>query len=178
MSTLKRIKIECPYIDKIQRHILDFDLIFQCNICLTTTSIYCCLICGKFLEGIGSNSHAYMHSLEKEHNLFINADTEEIICLPENYHVYDDTLEDIKYNLKPSYSENTLNTLKNQIIINRSIEGQAYIAGLIPLNDLKSSSYVNVIIYTLSSISLIRDKLLLNNYTGITQALGQIYKKM
>ena len=178
MNPTKKVKIECPYLSQIQRHLLDFDLIMQCSICLSKTSIYCCLTCGKFFEGTGSTSHAYLHALEKEHNLYINTETEVIICLPDSYTVDDDELLDIKYNLKPVYSNLSLQELQAQVCTHRAVDGQSFITGLIALNSPRNSAYARCILYSLLSIPEIRNQLLLNNYSGITQAIGQVFKKM
>ena len=174
----KKIKIECSYLDSIQRQNLDFDLIPQCSVCLSTTNILCCLVCGKYFEGIGTESHSFIHSLEKDHHLFIHLETQEILCLPDNFHVYDSDLDDIQYNLRPSYTIESLKSLESQIITKRTLDGHKIVIGLIPLNNLKASTYANVIIYSLFCISELRGFWLLNNYSGLTQALGQICKKM
>lgn len=179
MKSRKKAKVECEYLDQIQRHNLDFDLIPQCAICLSKSQVFCCLSCGKYLEGTGSTSHAYLHALEKQHNLYIHTENQEVICLPDLTLVNED-LTDIKYNLKPVYTDEIISESGQRTQTSRSIDGQSYVVGLIALNSLKSSAstYANCIVFLLASIKEIKELLLMNNYEGITQELGQVVKKM
>lgn len=175
---MKRIKIECCYLNQIQKHVLDFDLIPQCCVCLSVNNIYCCLACGKYFEGAGVNSHGFIHALEKDHNLFISVESQEAICLPEGYHVDDDVIEDIKYNLKPAYTPELIKSLELETPTRRSLDGHSHTVGLIPLNNLKGSVYASIVLYLLSSITELRQAFLLNNYSGLTQEIAQVFKKM
>lgn len=65
---------------------------------------YGCLVCGKYLQGRGPRSHAYIHALQEDHHMFINLDSGVIFCLPEGYQVEDPSLEDIHSNLHPHLS--------------------------------------------------------------------------
>ncbi len=46
--------------------------------------------------GRGRHSHAYTHSVQMYHHVFLNLSTLEFYCLPDNYRVIDASLEDIK----------------------------------------------------------------------------------
>lgn len=176
---MKKSKIECPYINTIRKDVLDFDLFYQCAICLSEENIYCCLVCGRFLEGIGCESHAYTHALENEHYLFINTETQEIFCVPDNYKVIEEEeIEDIKFNLRPYYSQQDIEILESDIQKSRALNGNIIITGLIPINNLKSSVYANCAIYLLFQITEIRHQILLNFYSGVTKLLGDICRKM
>lgn len=48
-TTLTRIK--CPYLDTINRQILDFDSEKLCSVTLTNMNVYVCLVCGKYFQG-------------------------------------------------------------------------------------------------------------------------------
>ena len=113
---------------------LDFDQQKACSVSLSTLNVYACLICGKFLQGKSSGTQAYMHSLQvkgekeeenengerkeqKQHNLFIGVTGEKagrIFCLPDNYEVKDTSLNDIKFNLNPVFSEKILQILNEE----------------------------------------------------------------
>ena len=53
-----------------------------------------------------------MHSLEEQHHVYISlANDCKIWCLPDNYEVEDASLNDIKYNLMPIYTEEMVEKL-------------------------------------------------------------------
>jgi len=99
---------ECPYLGTIKRHLIDFDLDQVCSVTLSNNNVYGCLVCGRYFQGKGLSTPAYEHSIEVSHHLFINLSTSKIYCLPENYEVTSHTAKDIKFNLRPSYSEEDL----------------------------------------------------------------------
>ena len=93
----------CPYLDTIDRSVLDFDFEKLCSISLSNNNVYACLICGKYFQGIadsctpsdhltlrpcttqvfplsfllgrGRASHAYTHSVQVDHHVFLNLHT-------------------------------------------------------------------------------------------------------
>lgn len=44
------ITIQCPYLDTINRHVLDFDFEKLCSVSLTRINVYACLVCGKYFQ--------------------------------------------------------------------------------------------------------------------------------
>lgn len=42
---------QCPYLDTIDRTVLDFDFEKLCSITLTRINVYACLVCGKYFQG-------------------------------------------------------------------------------------------------------------------------------
>lgn len=48
-----------------------------------------------FLVGRGQKSHAYTHSVQFSHHVFLNLHTLKFYCLPDNYEIIDSSLEDI-----------------------------------------------------------------------------------
>lgn len=48
-----------------------------------------------FLTGRGLKSHAYIHSVQFSHHVFLNLHTLKFYCLPDNYEIIDSSLEDI-----------------------------------------------------------------------------------
>ena len=89
-------KRSCPYLGTIKRHLLDFDFEKLCSVTLVNINVYACLVCGKYFQGRGKSTHAYFHSLEQNHHVFINLKSQKIYCLPDNYEVDDVSLNDIK----------------------------------------------------------------------------------
>ena len=81
--------------------VLDFDFEKFCSISLSNLNVYACLVCGKYFQGRGLKSHAYTHSLEAGHHVFINLQTERAYCLPDGYEINDPSLEDIRHVLNP-----------------------------------------------------------------------------
>lgn len=63
------------YLDTIDRHMLDFDFEKVCSVSLSHLNVYACLTCGKYYQGRGKSSHAYFHSIDKDHHVFINLST-------------------------------------------------------------------------------------------------------
>lgn len=41
----------CPYLDTINRHMLDFDFEKLCSVSLSRINVYACLVCGKYFQG-------------------------------------------------------------------------------------------------------------------------------
>lgn len=41
----------CPYLDTINRTVLDFDFEKLCSVSLTRINVYACLVCGKYFQG-------------------------------------------------------------------------------------------------------------------------------
>ena len=90
--------IKCPYLDTVNRNILDFDMEKVCSVTLGNRNIYACLVCGKFFLGRGKGTPAYTHSVQCSHFVFMNitADNEnnfgKAYCLPDGYEIRDGSL--------------------------------------------------------------------------------------
>lgn len=120
------IRRDCPYLDTVNRQVyyclrsldaslccvlylfvifsvqvLDFDFEKFCSVSLSNLNVYACLVCGKYYQGRGKKSHAYTHSLEAGHHVYINLRTEKVYCLPDGYEISDPSLEDIRHVLNP-----------------------------------------------------------------------------
>lgn len=85
--------------------VLDFDFERFCSVSLSNLNVYACLVCGKYYQGKGQKSHAYTHSLEAGHHVYINLRTEKVYCLPDGYEIIDPSLDDIRHVLNPRYSK-------------------------------------------------------------------------
>lgn len=84
---------QCPYLDTINRNVLDFDFEKLCSVSLTRINVYACLVCGKYFQGRGSNTHAYTHSVAEYHHVFLNLSSLRFYCLPDNYEIIDSSLD-------------------------------------------------------------------------------------
>ncbi|XP_042200375.1 U4/U6.U5 tri-snRNP-associated protein 2 isoform X2 [Callorhinchus milii] len=85
----------CPYLDTINRSVLDFDFEKLCSVSLSHINVYACLVCGKYFQGRGLKSFANIHSVQVGHHVFLNLHTLKFYCLPDNYEIIDSSLEDI-----------------------------------------------------------------------------------
>ena len=83
--------------------VLDFDFERFCSVSLSNLNVYACLVCGKYFQGRSQKSHAYTHSLEAGHHVYINLLTEKVYCLPDSYEINDPSLDDIRHVLNPRY---------------------------------------------------------------------------
>ena len=83
---------KCPYLDTINKNVLDFDFEKLCSISLSKINVYACLVCGKYFQGRGINTHAYTHSVAVDHHVFLNLSTLRFYCLPDNYEIVDSSL--------------------------------------------------------------------------------------
>lgn len=110
-TTTSRTSIlqSCPYLDTIQRSVLDFDMEPTCQVSLESgPHIYACLICGSYFRGRGVHTPAYTHAVETSHYVFVHLSNYTFHCIPDD--IYDmnnpkssdmATLKDIKDALNP-----------------------------------------------------------------------------
>lgn len=47
-----KLSRSCPYLDTIDRSVLDFDFEKLCSISLLNNNVYACLVCGKYFQGM------------------------------------------------------------------------------------------------------------------------------
>ena len=100
---------------------LDFDFEKLCSITLSNNNVYACLICGKYFQGRGIKSHAYTHSVQMSHHVYINLSTLKFYCLPDNYQVIDSSLDDIKYVLNPTFTQDQIKVLDVNTKMSRAL---------------------------------------------------------
>lgn len=182
----------CPYLDTINRNLLDFDFEKLCSVSLTRINVYACLVCGKYFQGRGTNTHAYTHSVSEAHHVFLNLHNLKFYCLPDNYEIIDSSLDDIKYLLNPTFNDGEtiaqLDSAANKS--SRTIDGQLYYPGVVGLNNIKFNDYCNVVLQALTHVKPLRDYFLREqNYASIkrppgdsifnlVQRFGELMRKM
>uniref|UniRef100_A0AAQ5ZKJ7 Ubiquitin carboxyl-terminal hydrolase 39 n=1 Tax=Amphiprion ocellaris TaxID=80972 RepID=A0AAQ5ZKJ7_AMPOC len=165
----------CPYLDTINRSVLDFDFEKLCSISLSHINVYACLICGKYFQGRGLKSHAYTHSVQFTHHVFLNLHTLKFYCLPDNYEIIDSSLEDITYVLKPTFTKQHIAGLDKQGKLYRAYDGTTYLPGIVGLNNIKANDYANVVLQAFSNVPPLRNYFLEEeNYRGIRRPPGDI----
>ena len=171
MESQKKRKI--PYLSTINRTILDFDQEKVCCVSLKDNNIYSCLVCGKYFHGKGKTTPCYIHSLSEQHHLFINLETREIYCLPDDYEIKEEYLDynknenedghkniiyEIKQNLLPIYTKKNIKLIdKISANYNTSLDNKKYLPGYIGLGYVKNCEYFNVIIQSLSHLKKFRN---------------------
>ena len=153
----KKEEIQCPYLDTINRHLLDFDFEKVCSQSLSTQNVYSCLVCGKFFQGRGPKTHAYTHATLCGHHMFAHLDTCKIYCLPDNYEVVDSSLDDVIRCLRPSFTPERIEQLDQVATLARDVHGVAYLPGFCGPNNLKKTDYINVVVHQLAHVRPLRD---------------------
>ena len=178
MKSKKKTKF--PYMSTINRTLLDFDQEKVCCVSLKNNNIYCCLVCGKYFHGKGKTTPCYIHSLSEQHHLFINLETRAIYCLPDDYELKEEYLDndnkdeennennilfEIKQNLLPEYTKKDIKLI-DKISANfiTSLDNKKFLPGYIGLGYVKNCEYFNVIIQSLSHLKKFRNFFLEYNY--------------
>ncbi|KAL2718247.1 U4/U6U5 tri-snRNP-associated protein 2 [Vespula squamosa] len=163
----------CPYLDTINRQFLDFDFEKLCSVSLSRINVYACLVCGKYFQGRGTNTHAYTHSVAESHHVFLNLHTLKFYCLPDNYEIVDSSLDDIKYVLNPTFDKAQIALLDKSDKLSRAIDGSMYSPGIVGMNNIKANDYCNVILQALSHVTPLRDFFLREtNYAYVKRPPG------
>ena len=73
------------------------------------------------------------------------------------YEVSDRSLDDIRFVLNPIFSPEAVAALDASRQWSRSLDGTDYLPGVIGLNNLKATDYVNVVLTALMRVKPIRD---------------------
>ncbi|RKP27479.1 hypothetical protein SYNPS1DRAFT_32444 [Syncephalis pseudoplumigaleata] len=189
MSDVKRRKVADGsvarvgdlYLDTINRHMLDFDFEKVCSVSLSNLNVYACLICGKYYQGRGKNTHAYFHSINEDHHVYINLQTLKVYVLPEGYEVDDSSLDDIKYVIRPTFTKKQVAQLDKEAAFRYDLNNKKYIPGFVGLNNIKANDYVNVIVQALAHVRPLRDYLLLepvDHQSPLVFQLAMLVRKM
>lgn len=63
----KKVHRLCPYLDTINRQVLDFDFEKLCSVSLSRINVYACLVCGKYFQG-----NVYYFALETNNSACTN----------------------------------------------------------------------------------------------------------
>eukprot|EP00252_Welwitschia_mirabilis_P002573 TRINITY_DN12523_c0_g1_i1.p1 TRINITY_DN12523_c0_g1~~TRINITY_DN12523_c0_g1_i1.p1 ORF type:complete len:544 (-),score=111.36 TRINITY_DN12523_c0_g1_i1:65-1696(-) len=177
------VRKDCPYLDTVNRQVLDFDFEKFCSISLSNLNVYACLVCGKYYQGRGRNSHAYTHSLEAGHHVYINLSTEKVYCLPDGYEINDPSLDDIRHVLNPRFSREQVEQIDMNKQWSRALDGSNYLPGMVGLNNIKETDFVNVTIQSLMRVTPLRNFFLIpENYehckSPLVQRFGELTRKI
>ncbi|KAI1038342.1 hypothetical protein LB503_011289 [Fusarium chuoi] len=157
------------YLDTIDRNVLDFDFEKLCSVSLSNINVYACLVCGKYFQGRGPKSHAYFHSLDEDHHVYINLETQRVYVLPEGYEVKSRALDDIKYVSDPRYSKKEVIKMDRTQRTSYTLDRKVYIPGFVGMNNIKENDYLNVIVQALAHVAPLRNYLLLEDFSNKTE---------
>lgn len=174
------------YLDTINRAVLDFDFEKLCSISLSNINVYACLVCGRYFQGRGRNSYAYLHSIDDSHHVFMNLSTAQTYILPDNYAVPEENqtaLQDIKYLLNPTFTTKTIQAIDAGPAYD--LNGEQYYPGFVGLNNVGKNDYVNAVVQALVHVPAIRDYFLLQTESEgegekseLVKRFGALVRKM
>jgi len=172
----------CPFLDQINRKVLDFDFEKVCSVTMTNHNVYCCLVCGSYFAGRAKGSPAYFHALHENHRVFIHLGNSRIYCLPEGYEVYEKSLNDIKHNLHPKFTQEEISAVDTMTDYSHALDGNDYLPGVVGLNNLSGTDSINTIFQGLVRIRPLRNFFIdPNNYKGnsspLINAFGELVRK-
>jgi U4/U6.U5 tri-snRNP-associated protein 2 len=103
--------------------------------------------------------------------------TTEVFALPECSKQEDQSLLDIRSNISPIFREADLAGIFSALP-QRSLSGKSFQVGLIPVNYLKSNGFFSTVVYLINSITALRNTLIVGKFSGITESLSMLVKKM
>ncbi|XP_073150987.1 uncharacterized protein [Henckelia pumila] len=177
------VRRDCPYLDTVNRQVLDFDFEKFCSVSLSNLNVYACLVCGKYYQGRGQKSHAYTHSLEAGHHVYINLRTEKVYCLPDGYEVIDTSLDDIRHVLNPRFTREQVEQIDKNRLWSRALDGSDYLPGMVGLNNIKETDFVNVTIQSLMRVTPLRNFFLIpenyqNSKSQLVHRFGELTRKI
>ncbi|KAK7430407.1 Ubiquitin carboxyl-terminal hydrolase 10 [Neonectria magnoliae] len=153
------------YLDTIDRNVLDFDFEKLCSVSVSNINVYACLVCGKYFQGRGPKSHAYFHSLDEDHHVFINLDSQRVYVLPEGYEVKSCALDDIKYVSNPRYTKREVIDMDRVKRSSWTLDNKEYTPGFVGMNNIKENDYFNVVVQALAHVAPLRNYLLLEDFS-------------
>lgn len=169
----------CPYLDTVQRSVLDFDMEKVCSVTLSPHHIYACLVCGKYFSGRGKQTEAYTHSVQAGHHVWLGLADGRFWCLPEGYEVHDASLDDIRFALNPTYTPATIAELGTSGKLCLDVHGAPYLPGYVGLNNLRHTDYAASVVHAMAHVQPLRDYFLLpSNYFSCTSVLVQRFGEL
>lgn len=177
---MKRGRSNCPYLDTVDRSVLDFDYEKVCSVTLSTRSVYACLVCGAFFSGRGVGTPAHTHSLSADHHVFLCFATQRAYCLPDDYEIGGHALDDVRRVLDPRYSAADVAALaRADSVFARRVRCLAgardYLPGFVGLNNLACTDAFNAVVQCLAHVPRLRDHLLRTATVSLTEAaLGHL----
>lgn len=164
-SNVKRVKVNEPsyaFLETINRKKLDFDAEKACSVTLSTLNVYCCIVCGKYLQGRRANSPAFLHSVNDNHHVFVDFKTLKFYLLPDGIEIEDNgriqLLNSIRYAIGPQFTKNEISQFPTEC---QDLNNNTYFNGFIGVNNSARNKSVNVVLLALAHLRPLRDYCLL-----------------
>ncbi|EDO16844.1 hypothetical protein Kpol_1056p45 [Vanderwaltozyma polyspora DSM 70294] len=150
-------------LNTVNKKRLDFDIEKICSVTSSSLNVYCCLICGKYLQGRREHSPAFLHSVNENHFVFINLDTLKVYNLPTDIEIKDQgkiqLINDIRYAIYPRFDKSEIIHFPQRCF---DLNNKLYINGYVGISNVQSNGFVQSILQLLAHIEPIRDWFLLN----------------
>lgn len=160
---------DCPYLDTIQRSLLDFDFEPSCSVSLESgPHVYGCLVCGKYFRGRGRQTPAYTHSVDEGHYVYVHLSRGTFHCLPDDYEIHDASLSDISAALHPTFTGTEISKIDSNTGLARDLFGRRYLPGYVGLNNLHKTDCANAVVQALVHVRPLRDFFLRRTHQDIT----------
>ena len=83
-----------------------------------------------------------------------------VYCLPEDYEVHDNSLNDVGAVLKPTFTPDQIEVLDEKSLVNIDLSGKRYVPGFLGLNNIKANDYANVVVHAFVHVPPLRNFLL------------------
>jgi hypothetical protein len=83
-----------------------------------------------------------------------------VYCLPDGYEVLDRSLDDIRHVLDPRFGADALAAVDTSRAWSSALDGSEYLPGVVGLNNVKATDYVNVVLQALMRVKPLRDAML------------------
>lgn len=159
------------YMETIDRSHLDFDQEKLCSVTLSNLNVYVCLVCGKYFSGRSKATPAFFHSLESDHHIFLNLTTLKAYVLPDSFENKNPALDDIKYNVSPTFTKDVVRILDRDENIYFDHSRMPYRPGFVGMNNLKGRDHIGVVIHALSHVPPIRNFFLLEDLSQKSETI-------
>ncbi|XP_062160354.1 uncharacterized protein LOC133867622 isoform X1 [Alnus glutinosa] len=122
-------------------------------------------------------------SLEAGHHVYINLRTKQVYCLPDGYEIDDPSLDDIRHVLNQRFTKEQVEQLDKNKQWSRELDGSDYLPGMVGLNNIKETDFVNVTIQSLMRVTPLRNFFLIReNYkqskSSLVHRFGELTRKI
>lgn len=179
----------CPYLDTIDRKVLNFDMEKVCSVTLSPQHVYMCLVCGKYFSGRGASTPAFTHSVQNGHHVFMSIPStsfDEKVrfwCLPDNYEILDPSLEDIRQAYSPVFTDKDIEGLDTQLKPRTDSSGVTFYPGFIGLNNLGYTDSITTVVQVLAHCKpfrnfWLRPELYKHVRSPLVQRFGELVRRI
>lgn len=147
---------------------LDFDQEKICSVTLSSSNVYCCLVCGRYLQGRGQSSVAFRHAVETNDQVFLSFSTLKVYILPENCEITVakcDLLKQIVYAVNPIFKAEEIQSFPMECYDSGN---KRYYNGFVGMNNISPDGYSVAVLQAIAHISSVRDYFLIRRSIELT----------